>query len=29
LSIIQDLALECGVLSRTCDLDQFVVGRFA
>jgi NitT/TauT family transport system substrate-binding protein len=29
LSVIQDLALECGVLSQKCDLDKFVVGRFA
>jgi hypothetical protein len=27
--VIQDLALECGVLSQKCDLDKFVVGRFA
>jgi NitT/TauT family transport system substrate-binding protein len=29
LSVIHDLALECGVLSQPCDLDEFVVGRFA
>ena len=29
LSIIHDLALECGVLWQTCDLDEFVVSRFA
>jgi NitT/TauT family transport system substrate-binding protein len=29
LSVIHDLALECGVLSQKCDLDKFVVGRFA
>jgi NitT/TauT family transport system substrate-binding protein len=29
LSVIHDLALECGLLSQKCDLDKFVVGRFA
>jgi NitT/TauT family transport system substrate-binding protein len=29
LSVMHDLALECGVLSQKCDLDKFVVGRFA
>ncbi len=29
LSVIHDLALECGVLWQACDLDEFVVERFA
>jgi NitT/TauT family transport system substrate-binding protein len=29
LAVIHDLALECGMFSQTCDLDEFVVRRFA
>jgi NitT/TauT family transport system substrate-binding protein len=29
LSVIYELARECGILSQKCDLDEFVAGRFA